>query len=184
VNAPRTIPRTILAAALQSLGVDVVLDEILSVTVTPTAVTVMTWPNFDLLNWRLVNECPSCHTADGHPHTEYCQAAKVRTCRVCGCTDLAACPGGCAWVSGEPDLCTACRPTEVVHPPAAPGVVFGFDKSGAEPLNWPAGYHAEPEPWVDDGCRCPSRDNHQPGCPTMPQPDPDFEDPGISENGK
>lgn len=28
------------------------------------------------------------------------------TCRVCGCTDLQACPGGCAWV--EPNLCSNC----------------------------------------------------------------------------
>lgn len=29
------------------------------------------------------------------------------TCRVCGCTDLRACPGGCWWV--EFDLCSACK---------------------------------------------------------------------------
>lgn len=27
-------------------------------------------------------------------------------CRVCACTEDAACPGGCAWA--EEDLCTAC----------------------------------------------------------------------------
>ena len=27
-------------------------------------------------------------------------------CRVCGCTDDHACPGGCYWV--EPDLCSQC----------------------------------------------------------------------------
>lgn len=34
---------------------------------------------------------------------------RVRTepvCRVCGCTEDNACPGGCYWV--EPDLCSAC----------------------------------------------------------------------------
>lgn len=30
----------------------------------------------------------------------------TRTCRVCGCTDFAACPGGCWWV--EDDLCSSC----------------------------------------------------------------------------
>ncbi len=30
----------------------------------------------------------------------------VRRCRVCGCTDDHACPGGCWWVSS--DLCSAC----------------------------------------------------------------------------
>lgn len=29
-----------------------------------------------------------------------------RSCRVCGCTDLAACPGRCSWV--ELDLCSSC----------------------------------------------------------------------------
>lgn len=28
-------------------------------------------------------------------------------CRLCGCTDNHACPGGCWWV--EPDLCSACH---------------------------------------------------------------------------
>lgn len=28
------------------------------------------------------------------------------TCRVCGCTEDNACPGGCYWV--EPDLCSQC----------------------------------------------------------------------------
>lgn len=29
-----------------------------------------------------------------------------RACRVCGCTETRACPGGCSWV--EYDLCSAC----------------------------------------------------------------------------
>jgi len=29
-----------------------------------------------------------------------------RTCRICGCTQRRACPGGCHWV--EADLCSAC----------------------------------------------------------------------------
>lgn len=29
-----------------------------------------------------------------------------RTCRICGCTEDHACPGGCSWV--EEDLCSAC----------------------------------------------------------------------------
>jgi hypothetical protein len=31
---------------------------------------------------------------------------ELRACRVCGCTDAAACPGGCRWV--EDDLCSVC----------------------------------------------------------------------------
>ena len=30
----------------------------------------------------------------------------TQCCKVCGCTDLNACPGGCSWV--EPDLCSKC----------------------------------------------------------------------------
>ena len=29
-------------------------------------------------------------------------------CRVCGCTEIDACPGGCGWVPGEENLCTTC----------------------------------------------------------------------------
>jgi hypothetical protein len=39
-------------------------------------------------------------------------AAGVATCKGCGCTDLAACPGGCWWISvnyatGE-GICSSC----------------------------------------------------------------------------
>lgn len=33
--------------------------------------------------------------------------AVARACRVCGCTENHACPGGCYWV--DIDLCSACR---------------------------------------------------------------------------
>jgi hypothetical protein len=29
-------------------------------------------------------------------------------CEGCGCTDEAACPGGCHWVSFKPPVCSAC----------------------------------------------------------------------------
>lgn len=34
----------------------------------------------------------------------------VRSCRVCGCTDARACPGGCWWVG--PRLCSSCARTD------------------------------------------------------------------------
>lgn len=37
-----------------------------------------------------------------------------RRCRMCGCTDDRACPGGCWWT--EADLCSSCRPVAVVQP--------------------------------------------------------------------
>lgn len=35
------------------------------------------------------------------------------TCRVCGCTDERACPGGCVWA--EPNLCSRCALARPVH---------------------------------------------------------------------
>lgn len=32
------------------------------------------------------------------------------TCRVCGCVDALACPGGCSWADAENTLCSACVP--------------------------------------------------------------------------
>lgn len=34
--------------------------------------------------------------------------AGLQVCRSCGCTEHAACPGGCAWI--EYDLCSRCLP--------------------------------------------------------------------------
>jgi hypothetical protein len=36
----------------------------------------------------------------------------TRKCRVCGCTDDMACPGGCFWI--EPNLCSACATPEQI----------------------------------------------------------------------
>ena len=58
-----------------------------------------------------------CHLGYG----PYCTACELETvcpkpnkpneqqCRVCGCTQNHACPGGCYWV--EPDLCSQCAGT-------------------------------------------------------------------------
>jgi len=32
--------------------------------------------------------------------------AAVRQCRICGCTDAEACPGGCSWA--QPEICSTC----------------------------------------------------------------------------
>jgi ferredoxin len=40
------------------------------------------------------------------PEEEEEEDEEPRRCRVCGCTDLQACPGGCFWV--EEDLCSQC----------------------------------------------------------------------------
>ena len=31
-----------------------------------------------------------------------------RCCRVCGCTDIFGCAGGCSWATPTHDLCTRC----------------------------------------------------------------------------
>lgn len=33
-------------------------------------------------------------------------------CQVCGCTDEAACPGGCIWATPAADLCSRCAQKE------------------------------------------------------------------------
>lgn len=45
-----------------------------------------------------------------------------RVCRVCGCTDAAACDGGCAWRpdDGRGPCCTACDPDALPSPPLPP----------------------------------------------------------------
>lgn len=58
----------------------------------------------------------------------------------------------------------------------------GPDHVCSEHCFWPTGFgggvttvlphpdDTEPDTWVDDGCRCPSRDQHRPNCPTQPHP--------------
>ncbi|QAT44140.1 hypothetical protein EQM06_09660 [Aminipila luticellarii] len=41
------------------------------------------------------------------------EGLKNRKCRVCGCTQDHACPGGCYWV--EDDLCSKCAGTEQIQ---------------------------------------------------------------------
>lgn len=42
-------------------------------------------------------------------------------CRLCGCTDEAACPGGCVWATPAADLCSRCARTVDPFGNAAPG---------------------------------------------------------------
>lgn len=44
--------------------------------------------------------------------------ATRRSCRVCGCTDYAACSPPCSWI--EADLCSACRDLTTVVPTGVP----------------------------------------------------------------
>jgi hypothetical protein len=42
--------------------------------------------------------------------SDLARGGRIRACRVCGCTDARACPGGCYWIAE--DLCSACAPAE------------------------------------------------------------------------
>lgn len=37
------------------------------------------------------------------------EPTKRGECRICGCTDDAACPSGCTWVDRRHTLCSACQ---------------------------------------------------------------------------
>jgi hypothetical protein len=61
-----------------------------------------------------VEDCPeNCGEPDCEERAWRCWQKKLLeivdaepVCRVCGCTQNNACPGGCSWV--EPDLCSSC----------------------------------------------------------------------------
>ncbi len=61
---------------------------------------------------RFMNEMPAAVSA---ALLRDAAAASERKCRVCGCTDLKACPENCYWV--ENDLCSKCV---VPTPPQSP----------------------------------------------------------------
>lgn len=37
-----------------------------------------------------------------------CEPVDDLACQVCGCTEDAACPGGCSWASLSPPICSSC----------------------------------------------------------------------------
>lgn len=49
----------------------------------------------------------------GEPSVEAVAYNDEPVCRICGCTDEEACPGGCMWVADPAhmgDLCSVCQP--------------------------------------------------------------------------
>lgn len=46
------------------------------------------------------------YRARGRWHFGWVEAASLRRCRKCGCSNELACEGGCSWVAA--DLCSAC----------------------------------------------------------------------------
>lgn len=58
------------------------------------------------------------------------QPHKRLICEGCGCTDEAACPGGCHWVSKNPPVCSACVDAAGE---LADGIGFGSERCPASP---------------------------------------------------
>ena len=64
------------------------------------------------INVDLGKRCKKCRKPGAVNDTGLCMGCiskkipKVRRCRLCGCTEARACPGGCYWF--EPDLCSRC----------------------------------------------------------------------------
>lgn len=64
--------------------------------------------------------------------------APERRCRICRCTWGKPCPGGCAWISAEFDVCTRCAHEHIAElTPAeravAVVVLYGVDPTPAPP---------------------------------------------------
>ena len=57
---------------------------------------------------------------------EEVQRLDAPRCRICGCTDNNACPGGCYWV--EEDLCSQCVETDKLQD-AAPELLKALEKA-------------------------------------------------------
>jgi hypothetical protein len=69
---------------------------------------------------------------------------RIGVCRVCGCTDDRACPGGCFWV--EPDLCSSCMDKtyfcHLTQRPLKRRCQYIHTCSAKEPKCEKKGYHA------------------------------------------
>jgi hypothetical protein len=66
----------------------------------------MNTPESDMAILRMVQAHNALTVATGDNNLVDLEGEGV--CRVCGCTDQAACPGGCAWVDDAHTLCSQC----------------------------------------------------------------------------
>lgn len=128
--------------------------------------------------------CPSCHVHGDQPHTDYCKFDPPTF--ECGCPTSNIQSHACA----DPDLhrpdpwhapltgievrrrciCSGlsinpdCRRHNYDPTEDEPDPVDQADAAAQDQLD----AIAEPQ-WVDDGCRCPTREHHLDGCPTTIQ---------------
>jgi hypothetical protein len=77
MSTVETIPKAAVWAALEGLGIPAgePFNRTMVVHITGDLISYEQADGQTILWRRVVDECPSCHTADGHPHTEYCQYA-------------------------------------------------------------------------------------------------------------
>ncbi|WP_020385934.1 hypothetical protein [Kribbella catacumbae] len=75
MNTPQTIARSVVVAALDSLGIeDRPFLRVMAVRLTSETISIEK-SNGERSIWRIVDECASCHAPEGRPHTEYCPVA-------------------------------------------------------------------------------------------------------------
>lgn len=75
MTAPNTIPRATFQQALQLLLGDLAGEDFHELHISPSGIITTHWePGLpSVRQWVIVDECTSCHSAAGHPHTEYCR---------------------------------------------------------------------------------------------------------------
>jgi hypothetical protein len=97
--------------------------------------------------------CSSCHVHGDQVHTEYCQlvdhASQLTHLELYGpATGPNYRPCSCSGLGINPDC-----------------VRHNYDPAEDGPVD-----QADAPEWVDDGCRCPTREHHLDGCPTLDPP--------------
>lgn len=95
-------------------------------------------------------ECPQCHTPVGRPHTEYC-ALRIREEVFGQASQPARLAGQCLLCLNDFD--------------ERPGPACATPEMHDDPTRQTVADVAAEIGWVDDGCRCPNPQQHQPGCP-------------------
>lgn len=112
--------------------------------------------------------CPQCHQELGRPHTEYCPL-RIREEIFAGIenAEYPGQPGTRIFTSLEHTLIVDGRSTTHLRTLCKPEYCGSqpTTEETAEALN---AQLAAATSFVDDGCRCPDRDNHAPGCPALP----------------
>lgn len=145
MNAPQTIARSIVIDALHTLGLTT--TEMAGTTIVHIAGDHISLERLtgEGVYWRrITDECASCHAPEGREHTEYCKRPDPWTAPLAG---------------------IEVRPRRDAVDQADDAAQTKLDAvAGPEVQILEPGSIVEPEPWVDNGCRCPNPEHHRPGC--------------------